>query len=142
MAEASDAAHPVRTAIVVPTVVPASTPRPGWPSLRTDRTRMSVHEVDCRLESMDSVLALLGELDDSDWQAPSLCPAWRVLQVVAHLDGIEEALSGWRPAGDAAAPFEIAGKVFDEVDDWSPHQLLSRLRTVLSFRRSELLAVD
>ncbi len=103
---------------------------------------MSVHEVDCLLESMDSVLALLGELDDSDWQAPSLCPAWRVLQVVAHLDGIEEALSGWRPAGDAAAPFEIAGKVFDEVDDWSPHQLLSRLRTVLSFRRSELLAVD
>lgn len=103
---------------------------------------MSVHEVDCLLESMDSVLALLGELDDPDWQARSLCPAWSVRQVVAHLDGIEEALSGWRPAGDAAAPFEIAGRVFDEVDDWSPQRLLSRLRTVLANRRSELLAAD
>jgi uncharacterized protein (TIGR03083 family) len=103
---------------------------------------MSVHEVDCLLESMDSVLAVLGELDDPDWQARSLCPAWTVRQVVAHLDGIEEALSGWRPAGDAAAPFEIVGKVFDEADDWSPDRLLSRLRAVVANRRSELLAAD
>ena len=81
---------------------------------------MSVHEVDCLLESMNSVHELLDDLDDSDWQAQSLCPDWRVRQVVAHLDGIEEALSGWRPAGDAPAPFEIVGQVFDEVDDWSP----------------------
>lgn len=103
---------------------------------------MSVHEVDCLLASMNSVLALLGELDETDWQAQSLCPAWQVRQVVAHLDGIEEALSGWLPAGDTPAPFEILGKVFDEVDDWSPHQLLSRFRTVLAGRRSELLAAD
>ncbi len=103
---------------------------------------MSVHEVDCLLESMDSVLALLGELDEADWQMQSLCPAWRVRQVVAHLDGVEEALTGWRPAGDAPAPFEIVGKVFDEVDDWSPDRLLSRVRTVLADRRTELLAAD
>ena len=103
---------------------------------------MSVHEVDCLLESMDSVLALLGELDEADWQMQSLCPAWRVRQVVAHLDGVEEALTGWRPAGDAPAPFEIVGKVFDEVDDWSPDRLLSRVRTVLPDRRTELLAAD
>jgi uncharacterized protein (TIGR03083 family) len=103
---------------------------------------MSVHEVDCLLESMNSVLELLGDLDDSDWQARSLCPAWRVRQVVAHLDGIEEALSDWRPAGDAPAPFEIVGKVFDKVDDWSPDRLLARFRTVVAGRRSELLAAD
>jgi uncharacterized protein (TIGR03083 family) len=103
---------------------------------------MSVHEVDCLLESMNSVLELLGDLEDSDWQARSLCPAWRVRQVVAHLDGIEEALSDWRPAGDAPAPFEIVGKVFDEVDDWSPDRLLGRFRTVVAGRRSELLAAD
>lgn len=103
---------------------------------------MSVHEVDCLLESMNSVLELLDELDDPDWQLQSLCPAWEVRQVVAHLDGIEEALSGWRPAGDAPAPFEIVGKVFDEVDDWSPPQLRSRLRAVLANRRNELLAAD
>ena len=70
---------------------------------------MSVHEVDCLLESMDSVVDLLGQLDDADWRVPSLCPAWQVRHVVAHLDGIEEALTGWRPAGDAPAPFEIVG---------------------------------
>ena len=103
---------------------------------------MSVHEVDCLLESMNSVLELLDELDDPDWQLQSLCPAWEVRQVVAHLDGIEEALSGWRPAGDVPAPFEIVGKVFDEVDDWSPHELLGRLRAVLANRQNELLAAD
>ena len=72
----------------------------------------------------------------------SLCPAWNVHQVVAHLDGIEEALLDWRPAGDAAAPFEIVGQVFDEVDTWPPDRLLDRLRTVLANRRSELLAAD
>ncbi len=103
---------------------------------------MTVHEVDCLLESMDSVVALLSELDEPDWRVQSLCPAWNVRQVVAHLDGIEEALSGWRPAGEAPAPFEIVGKVVDEVDDWSPDRLLGRLRTVLGGRRSELLAAD
>jgi uncharacterized protein (TIGR03083 family) len=103
---------------------------------------MSVHEVDCLVESMNSVIQLLDELDDPDWRTQSLCPAWRVRQVVAHLDGIEEALSGWRPAGDAPAPFEIVGKVFDEVADWPPDQLLGRLGTVLAGRRSELLAAD
>jgi len=93
---------------------------------------MSVHEVDCLLESMNSVLELLGDLDDSDWQARSLCPAWRVRQVVAHLDGIEEALSDSRPAGADPAPFEIVGKVFDEVDDWPPDRLLGRFRAVVA----------
>src|SRR5271168_4361454 len=103
---------------------------------------MSVHEVDCLLESMNSVTQLLDELDDPELQTQSLCPAWRVRQVVAHLDGIEEALSGWRPAGHAPAPFEIVGKVFDEVDDWSPERLLGRFRTVLAGRRNELFAAD
>ncbi len=103
---------------------------------------MSVHEVSCLLENMDSVLGLLDDLDDADWQSPSLCPGWRVRQVVAHLDGIEEALSGWRPAGGAAAPFERTGQIFDEVDDWPPDRLLDRFRAVLAGRRSELLTAD
>jgi uncharacterized protein (TIGR03083 family) len=103
---------------------------------------MTVHEVDCLLESMDSVLELLGQLQDSEWQVPSLCPAWQVRQVVAHLDGIEEALTGWRPAGDTPAPFEIVGKVFDEVDGWPPDRLLARFGGVLVERRAELLAAN
>lgn len=103
---------------------------------------MSVHEVDCLLESMDSVVDLLDQLDDTEWRVQSLCPAWQVRQVVAHLDGIEEALTGWRPSGDTPAPFEIVGNVFDEVDDWSPDRLLDRFRTVLAQRRSELLTAD
>ena len=103
---------------------------------------MSVHEVDCLLESMNSVLELLDELDDPDWQPQSLCPAWQVRQVVAHLDGIEEALSGWRPAGDAPAPFEIVARSSTKSTTGHRHQLLGRLRTVLASRRNELLAAD
>ena len=103
---------------------------------------MSVHEVDCLLESMDSVVDLLGQLDDGEWRVPSLCPAWQVRHVVAHLDGIEEALTGWQPSGDTPAPFEIVGNVFDEVNDWPPYRLLDRFRTVLTGRRDELLAAD
>jgi hypothetical protein len=65
-----------------------------------------------------------------------------VRQVVAHLDGIEEALSGWRPSGDTPAPFEIVGRVFDEVDDWPPRRLVDRFRSVLAGRRADLLAAD
>ncbi len=101
---------------------------------------MTVHEVDCLLESMDSVVNLLGQLNDSEWRVPSLCPAWQVRHVVAHLDGIEEALSGWRPSGDSPAPFQIVGTVFDEMDDWSSDRLLGRLGAVLAGRRAELLA--
>lgn len=103
---------------------------------------MTVPEVECLLESMDSVLDLLSQLDESEWQAQSLCPAWRIRQVVAHLDGIEEALAGWRPSGDTAAPFEIVGNVFDEVGGWPPERLLGRITMVVAGRRSELLAAD
>jgi uncharacterized protein (TIGR03083 family) len=103
---------------------------------------MSVHEVDCLLESMDSVLALLSELDEADWQVQSLCPAWRVHQVVAHLDGIEEALTGWQPAGDTPAAFDTVGKVIDEVNEWPADRLLGRVRTTLAGRRAELLAAN
>jgi len=103
---------------------------------------MTVHEVECLLESIDSVSDLLGQLDDSEWRVPSLCPAWPVRQVVAHLDGIEEALSGWRPSGDTPAPFEIVGQVFDEVNDWPPDRLLDRFRSVFTGRCSELSASD
>ena len=102
---------------------------------------MTVHEVDCLLESMDSVVDLLGQLNADEWRVPSLCPAWQVRHVVAHLDGIEEALAGWRPSGDTPAPFEIVGAVFDEMDDWPSDRLLGRLGTVVAGRRAELLAV-
>ena len=42
---------------------------------------MTVAEVDCLFESMDSVLDLLSQLEESEWQVQSLCPAWRVHQV-------------------------------------------------------------
>ena len=103
---------------------------------------MTVHEVDCLLESMDSVRDLLGQLGEGEWRAPSLCPAWQVRHVVAHLDGIEEALTGWRPSGETPAPFEIVGTVFNEVDDWTPDRLLARFGRVLAERRAELLAAN
>jgi uncharacterized protein (TIGR03083 family) len=103
---------------------------------------VSVHEVDCLFESMDSVLDLLGQLEEDEWLVQSLCPAWRVRQVVAHLDGIEEALVGWRPQGTTPAPFERVGQVLHEVDEWPPARLVARFRTVLAERKTELLNAE
>ena len=85
----------------LPARLGSDAPRPGQPNSGPYRQggdeMMTVHEVDCLLESMDSVVDLLGQLNESEWRVPSLCPAWQVRHVVAHLDGIEEALSRWRP---------------------------------------------
>jgi uncharacterized protein (TIGR03083 family) len=46
------------------------------------------------------------------------------------------------PLRDTPAPFEIVGRVFDEVDDWPPRRLVDRFRSVLVGRRAELLAAN
>ena len=75
-------------------------------------------------------------------RSQSLCPAWQVHQVVAHLDGIEEALAGWQPSGDTPAPFEIVGSVFDEVETGRQTGCLTGFAAVLAGRRAELHAAD
>jgi uncharacterized protein (TIGR03083 family) len=44
------------------------------------------HDYDrLRLDEMGSIVALLRELDDEQWDAASLCDGWRVRDVISHM---------------------------------------------------------
>ncbi len=103
---------------------------------------MSVHEVDCLLESMDSVLALLGDSTSPSGGCNPFVRRGRFTRSSPTSTASKKRSSVGDPPATLPAPFEIVGKVFEEVDDWPPDRLLGRLRTVLAGRRSELLAAD
>ena len=50
--------------------------------------------IDALAEEFAAIEALLAELDDSDWSAPSPCPGWDVGANVAHMIGTESHLAG------------------------------------------------
>ncbi|HEY3941179.1 MAG TPA: maleylpyruvate isomerase family mycothiol-dependent enzyme [Acidimicrobiales bacterium] len=93
-------------------------------------------------ECADSLLALLGDLSDGEWEAQSLCPEWRVRDVVSHLGGIESALLGWRPEGERPAPFELVEPWMRAAREWSHAALLARFAAVLAERREELGSME
>ncbi|HEV7523714.1 MAG TPA: maleylpyruvate isomerase N-terminal domain-containing protein, partial [Acidimicrobiia bacterium] len=51
--------------------------------------------------------AMLSELGDDDWRAPSRCAGWRVQDVVAHLVGVNAFWEASVRAGLAAAPTRV-----------------------------------
>jgi uncharacterized protein (TIGR03083 family) len=84
-------------------------------------------------ESFGDVLAAL---DEHQWTAQSLCPAWTVQGVVAHVTTIESALLGWRPGDEN--PFVAMGAIGEEIGALSPTGLVERYRTVTAARLAEL----
>jgi uncharacterized protein (TIGR03083 family) len=80
-------------------------------------------------------LTLLQALDDDDWQAPTICPGWRVHDVVAHvvhdglrrLSGMRDGHPSWdpRPAEDLAVYLARVNQEFVDVAvRWSPPVLI------------------
>lgn len=59
--------------------------------------------------------AILGSLDDSQWDVPSLCPGWSVRDVVLHLAQTEEAVLASIEGRDAAFPVHEGASTIDEV---------------------------
>ncbi len=66
----------------------------------------------------DAIEALCARLDPAQWRAQSLCPDWKVRDVVQHLAIMERVMTGWLPSGPqelphfdrvAAADQEMAG---------------------------------
>lgn len=102
---------------------------------------MTIPAVTNLLQCFDSFSALCGELSDAEWSTPSLCPGWEVRDVVAHLAGIEHALSGWAPSADDPPPFnEIAGYM-ERARSWTAAELVADLSDVLTRRRAELISM-
>jgi uncharacterized protein (TIGR03083 family) len=86
------------------------------------------------------MLTLLGGLDSSGWQRPTVCPGWSVHDVVAHVvhDYIRK-LSGKRDRFPAPGPVEARGETLpafldrvnqefvDVASRWSPQVLMDQL---------------
>ena len=86
-----------------------------------------------------SLTDLCSGFTPQQWQTQSLCPDWTVQGVLAHLTGIELALSGWRPDGDTPAPFHKIGEFLaGEAATLSGAELLARFSDIWAVRDAEL----
>jgi len=70
--------------------------------------------------------ALLGDLSEEQWKAPSRCGGWTVHDVAAHLVGVNAFWSASLAAGLAGSPTRILG-AFDPVA--TPELMVSQMRS-------------
>jgi uncharacterized protein (TIGR03083 family) len=78
-------------------------------------------------------------LSPDQWKAQSLCPDWKMRQVLVHASTIEQVLIGWPPGGDA--PFARIAEAHAELSALSPGDLLERFRGIVAERKGELAAM-
>lgn len=94
-------------------------------------------------ECFDSFDALISDFDDSQWAAQSLCPKWKMRDVLIHNASIEALLIGKTPAELVErVPFEKMADFEAEAASMSNGQLVQRYREVLAQRREELANMD
>ena len=104
------------------------------PDQRLSRDPLVVASVEC----LDRFSDLVGRLGPDDWTARSLCPDWSVLEVVAHVVGIEEALAGWSPNPDEFIAFEKSAELVEAAPTMPRAELIAHLSEVFRARRSDL----
>ena len=80
--------------------------------------------------------AVVDGLTDEQWAAQSLCPAWKMRDVVVHITAIEAALLGWRPGDDN--PFVRMATIQPELQSLSDTDLALRYHEVIHARLAEL----
>lgn len=83
--------------------------------------------------------AVVDGLTDEQWATQSLCPAWRMQDVVIHTTAIESALVGWRPGDDN--PFVRMATLQPELQTLSPTELKQHYHGVTTARVEELEAM-
>ena len=76
----------------------------------------SLGEIPVALEGCySSMEALCADLGDAEWQVQSLCPDWKVRDVVNHVTSMEAVMAGWLPEDTGTPPpFERAGDYLRE----------------------------
>ncbi len=91
----------------------------------------------------DSLLALGEQLDEDQWTTQSLCPAWTVAGVFAHLAAIEKALLEiTEPSVDTPLDFVTIGADMAEWATWSGADLLAETRRIFEARNAQLAGFD
>jgi uncharacterized protein (TIGR03083 family) len=84
---------------------------------------------------------LIASLSPEEWATPSLCPAWDVKGVIGHLVGIENALSGWVPETEGAAPpFDTIPAFEAAAAEGSTDELIAETTRIFAARRADLAA--
>ena len=94
-------------------------------------------------QCFDAIEALGTRMDATQWQAQSLCPAWRSRDVVAHLGMMERVMTGWLP--DSAADLPPFGRVepyTKEVSALDDAAFASRISEIFADRRRDLAALQ
>jgi uncharacterized protein (TIGR03083 family) len=101
--------------------------------------------VDAWAESAERTLALLSNLTDEAWSAPTGCPGWTVRDVAAHLAALESEISTTGRGGPtdvAVAGAELAAAYAEAGvrmrDDMTPAALVDELRIAVAVRRNVL----
>ncbi len=86
--------------------------------------------------SWDALGGVAAALTPEQWMAQSLCPAWDMRGVLAHVGMIDEAIIGWAPGSEV--PWSRMGEVSKELTALTPQDLVARYRATAAARVAEL----
>jgi uncharacterized protein (TIGR03083 family) len=97
---------------------------------------------DSLLQCYDAIEALCARLGPQQWQAQSLCPDWKVRDVVQHLAMMETVMAGWVPASAEDLPdFGRVAAFSEQIAGLDDAAVASYVREVFAVRRGDLAAL-
>ena len=97
---------------------------------------------DSLLQCYDAIEALCARLEPQQWQAQSLCPDWKVRDVVQHLAMMETVMAGWVPASAEDLPdFGRVAAFSEQMAGLDDAAVASYVREIFAVRRGDLAAL-
>jgi uncharacterized protein (TIGR03083 family) len=104
----------------------------------------SLEEIRIALEGCySSMEALCADLGDAEWRVQSLCPDWKVRDVVNHVTSMEAVMAGWLPEDTGTPPpFERAGDYLRETACLDSAAFVERVRATYDRRRRDLASLS
>jgi uncharacterized protein (TIGR03083 family) len=87
--------------------------------------------------------ALCADLGEAEWRVQSLCPDWKVRDVVNHVTSMEAVMAGWLPEDTGTPPpFERAGDYLRETAGLDSAAFVERVRATYDRRRRDLASLS
>ena len=97
---------------------------------------------DSLLRSYDAIEDLCGRLTAPDWQVQSLCPDWKVRDVIQHLALMERVMAGWVPdSADELPDFSRFAPFNEEMPGLTDADFARRVTEIFAVRRGDLAAL-
>jgi uncharacterized protein (TIGR03083 family) len=104
----------------------------------------SLEEIRIALEGCYSSMEVLcADLGDAEWRVQSLCPDWKVRDVVNHVTTMEAVMAGWLPEDTGTPPpFERAADFLRESACLDSAAFVERVRATYDRRRRDLASLS